>query len=530
MRCSCSQKDVYFLLNILAKTHKDCGNFRTGSVILRIELAVRAVDDTCAARPLHRGDCVLGNGRRVRVGEDVGVLADGNVLAACLGITVQHGDELLTGDVRIRLSAVGNTVGLRPLHALLVPRVAAGGVLTCVTGDNGHEHAAGGGVRRGELAVAGAVHHALVGNVLNCIREPVRRRNIGEGLSARLLSGFVGLDVGYADRYLRSRHREGVNRVARRGGGNGLAGSVRNSQLIELIALVRGQGNLDLVALRRGGRRNVYAAVRDRGSRNLVGGLGGRAAGGTGRGRLGVSKLSSFLRLNGLYGVVNSYSDVLILAVLDLDGLGCAGDGRLVLGVGTDYINSFVVLCCGGSIFELSVTYIFNLSCGLGVLRDGELREAVRILERCDISTIILAYRCFILITLVLYEQLRDSSINKACRKRNVYSGALCNRQFLGIDYLFSGSTIFLFADNNDVNLRSNVQSVFLIVESLRNYVDVRTNFDFLNIRNFALSRVFECLFLIVVIGEISRCILSLPYRYRCSLPIRPYSVQYLPP
>lgn len=72
MRCSCSQKDVYFLLNILTKTHEDCGNFRTGCVVLRIELAVRAVYDTCAACPLHCRNSVLGNGRGVGVRPDTG--------------------------------------------------------------------------------------------------------------------------------------------------------------------------------------------------------------------------------------------------------------------------------------------------------------------------------------------------------------------------------------------------------------------------------------------------------------------------
>ena len=59
------------LLDVLAKTHKDCGNFRTGCVVLRIELAVRAVYDTCAARPLHCRNSVLGNGRGVGVSPSI---------------------------------------------------------------------------------------------------------------------------------------------------------------------------------------------------------------------------------------------------------------------------------------------------------------------------------------------------------------------------------------------------------------------------------------------------------------------------
>ena len=68
------------------------------------------------------------------------------------------------------------------------------------------------------------------------------------------------------------------------------AGAVGNGQLVQLVALVRGQGNGDGRALFRVGRRSVYAAVVDRRGGYLVGRLaGGAAAGGTGR-RLGVGE------------------------------------------------------------------------------------------------------------------------------------------------------------------------------------------------------------------------------------------------
>ena len=41
------------LLAHLAETHEDCGNLCAGCVILRVQLAVRAVDNAVSYCPLH---------------------------------------------------------------------------------------------------------------------------------------------------------------------------------------------------------------------------------------------------------------------------------------------------------------------------------------------------------------------------------------------------------------------------------------------------------------------------------------------
>ena len=78
------------LLAHLAETHEDCGNLCAGCVVLRIQLAVRAVHDTVGNRPLHCIYSVAADGRSVREAGERPARRRGT------GVAVQHGNELLT--------------------------------------------------------------------------------------------------------------------------------------------------------------------------------------------------------------------------------------------------------------------------------------------------------------------------------------------------------------------------------------------------------------------------------------------------
>ena len=144
------------------------------------------------------------------------------------------------GDVGVRVGAVGHALSLRPVHALLVPSSAAGGVLACVARENRHQHAAGGGVVRGELVIVGTVHQTLVGNILNRVSEPIGGSNVIKAVLRGL--GILNFAEGRGDRYLAVRHGEGVLAVGLLGDVNGFALCVGNGQLVELIARIRGDG------------------------------------------------------------------------------------------------------------------------------------------------------------------------------------------------------------------------------------------------------------------------------------------------
>ena len=71
------------LLAHLAEAHEDCGNLCAGCVILRVQLAVRAVDNAVRNRPLHCICCIGADGSCIREAVE---------LAVCLrraGVAVQ---------------------------------------------------------------------------------------------------------------------------------------------------------------------------------------------------------------------------------------------------------------------------------------------------------------------------------------------------------------------------------------------------------------------------------------------------------
>ena len=88
------------LLAHLAETHEDCGNLCAGCVILRIQLAVQAVDNAVRDRPLHRVYSVAIYACSVREA------IQRTVSLRRTGVAVQHGNELLAGDVYGRVRDV----------------------------------------------------------------------------------------------------------------------------------------------------------------------------------------------------------------------------------------------------------------------------------------------------------------------------------------------------------------------------------------------------------------------------------------
>ena len=57
-----------------------------------------AVDDPGAHGPLHGGDGILTEIGHILIGQDIGVLTDGHIVALLLGEAIQHGGQLLPGD------------------------------------------------------------------------------------------------------------------------------------------------------------------------------------------------------------------------------------------------------------------------------------------------------------------------------------------------------------------------------------------------------------------------------------------------
>lgn len=112
---------------------------------------------------------------------------------------------------------------------------------------NRHQHTAGGGRIRGELVIVGAVHQALVGDVLNRVSVPCGRSNVIKAV----LRGLGGLNLAEGRRncYFAVRHGEGVLIIALLRNRNRAALRVGDSQLFKLIACIRGDGYGNRIAL-----------------------------------------------------------------------------------------------------------------------------------------------------------------------------------------------------------------------------------------------------------------------------------------
>ena len=187
------------LFHQLAEAHEDRGDLGAGSVRLRAEETVRALNQALADGPLHRGD-----GPRTDVGSvrKLGqILRERDCFEAVLhGIAEEHRHKLLARDRAGHIRAVGDFVLHCPALTSGEPRRASG-VLAVQTRQNGHDHAARGIRIRGELVLARAVHETLVDHIIDRGDIPSVIRNVHEfGLTGirieRGLCGFARLHRG----------------------------------------------------------------------------------------------------------------------------------------------------------------------------------------------------------------------------------------------------------------------------------------------------------------------------------------------
>ena len=182
------------LFHQLAEAHEDRGDLGAGGIRLRVQLAVRTLNQALTDGPLHRGD-----GPRTDVGSvrKLGqILRERNRFEAVLDrIAEQHCDELFARDRAGHIRAVGDFVLHCPALTSGEPRRASG-ALAVQTRQNGHDHAARGIRVRGELVLAGAVHQALVDHIVDSGSVPSVVRNVHKsGLTGvgveRILRGFA---------------------------------------------------------------------------------------------------------------------------------------------------------------------------------------------------------------------------------------------------------------------------------------------------------------------------------------------------
>ena len=153
--------------NLLAVAHQHCCDFRTGSVILRIQLTIGAIYDASTTCPLHSRDCICRNALRIGITEDIGILADRNIVLLVLRVAIQDRRELLAGYniVRTELAvavASNDAVRIRPRDCVRVvlarndvsERCSSSARLVLQTVQNGYDHTARGAVVRAEGGLA----------------------------------------------------------------------------------------------------------------------------------------------------------------------------------------------------------------------------------------------------------------------------------------------------------------------------------------------------------------------------------------
>ena len=167
-------------LVLFAKPFQHHGHLRSCGLALRCEGAFAgAVHDARAAGPLHGGDGILTQIRKVGVAEEVGILTDGHVIALVNRVAVQDRRKLLPRHGIIRAEqavavAADDALAGRPADSIGVPRIPGhiGKVhrvihnrLTLQTIEDSHDHAPAGSSVRRKGGIAGAGHQAVVINV-----------------------------------------------------------------------------------------------------------------------------------------------------------------------------------------------------------------------------------------------------------------------------------------------------------------------------------------------------------------------------
>ena len=187
------------------------GHFRTGGIAQRQDLAVVADDDALSHCPGHSLTGIEGNALRIgEVFRNIGGL--GGIHSDELGVAVQDGNDLLTGDLTLRIEeAITDTVDDLvlggPVHSCGVPGVGGAvgegnGVdvvelrLTCSSPDNADQfYTAHGGVGVEDHG-GSAAEEAGLDHVINIRSEPGIVGNVDEAQVIDGLSAAVDADIG----------------------------------------------------------------------------------------------------------------------------------------------------------------------------------------------------------------------------------------------------------------------------------------------------------------------------------------------
>src|SRR5699024_3054229 len=142
------------------------------------------------------------------VGEAGEIAGGGGVQLGILGVAVQNGGKLLTGDAVVGTEAAvtvaaHDAVGGGPGHPVGEPLTgghvsegsAGGNVLTAEAEEDGDQHTPGEGHGGGEGGAAGAGHETLAADKGHALRRPVVGGHVGEAglgllaLAAQVLGG-----------------------------------------------------------------------------------------------------------------------------------------------------------------------------------------------------------------------------------------------------------------------------------------------------------------------------------------------------
>ena len=189
----------------LVEAHEDGGALGAGGGAGGFEGGLgHAGDDSGAAAPLHRRDSVLAYLAEVGVAEDVRALADRDVIALGDRVAPQHGDHLLAGHKAVRVGAVADALGHRPVASLVSP-VRTGDSRAVDAAEDCPEHRAGHRAVGVEGRGAVALHHAVGVDVGHGVVEPLAGAHVGEGQR-------VAVGEGHAHGHVAGGHLEGVGR------------------------------------------------------------------------------------------------------------------------------------------------------------------------------------------------------------------------------------------------------------------------------------------------------------------------------
>ncbi len=236
------------LFHQLAEAHEDHGNLGAGGIRLRVQLAVRTLNQALTDGPLHRGD-----GPRTDVGSvrKLGqILRERNRFEAVLDrIAEQHCDELFARDRAGHIRAVGDLMLHCPALTSGEPRRASG-ALAVQTRQNGHDHAARGIRIRRELVLARAVHETLVDHIIDRGGIPSVIRNVHEfGLTGiRIERGLCGFARRHRDDRRRFRRVFAAHRAGRARGVHFAARSLADLADTEMVAAAFSCGKGDFMS------------------------------------------------------------------------------------------------------------------------------------------------------------------------------------------------------------------------------------------------------------------------------------------